>query len=374
MGNKTRRGAIAASVAVTTAAALAFGGSAAFAADDSPIIDEDTAELTQPGGPNLYRFADKDRVLTAIEAANATGGVWGDTVILASSSDAHYADALAAAPLADAVDAPVLLTEPGGSVNPYVIDYLEAHEEVSNVILASGTQVLTAGVVSELEDAGYDVERYAGANRYATAVALAAGAIVEGNLEDVNVFVADGTNFPDALAAGAAASAYNGVVLLSQGGQLEAFTAAALALTPAYHGVGALNHDEIISVGGAATTAVSVGYLGNHFDDSSTTSVVGATRYDTAVQLAEDYFDAPQPGADVFAIASGEISSDAVVASAWAANVDGPLLLTHNASLTGATADYLADAVDKGDSVAVFGGTGSVSANVSAELKALLTY
>ena len=375
MGNKTRRGILAASVAAATAAALVVGGSAAYADDESPVINPDTAVITPtPTGPYLYRFADTDRVLTSIKAARSTNLPWSDTVILASAADAHYADALAAAPLADAIDAPVLLTEPGSSVNPNVLAYL-ASAGVTNVILASGTQVLTSGVVNELELAGYTTERFAGVNRYATAIALAGAAIDRGGEDgwyEGNIFVADGTNFPDALAAGAAASEYNGVVLLSQGGQLEAFTAAALALTAPYHGVNAFNHDEIIAVGGAAKTAVAVGYLGNHFDDSSTTSVVGSDRYETAVLLATKYFGKQNPGADYFAVASGEISSDAVVASAWAANADGPLLLTNNSGLNSKTAAYLAASADSDDSVVVFGGQGSVSPAASEQLKDLV--
>src|SRR5699024_5161837 len=98
---------------------------------------------------DIYRFADKDRVGTALDAANRTkadggGDYWGDTVILASSQ--VYADALAATPLADVEDAPILLNQEGSKLDPRVANYIDGgadHQTVDNVILAGGTSVFS---------------------------------------------------------------------------------------------------------------------------------------------------------------------------------------------------------------------------------------
>jgi hypothetical protein len=69
------------------------------------------------------------------------------------------------------------------------------------------------------------VQRVAGANRYATAAALSKWAF------GANVpvaFIATGANFPDALAAAAAAGAVGGPVLLVSGSSIPASTAAEL--------------------------------------------------------------------------------------------------------------------------------------------------
>ena len=72
-------------------------------------------------------------------------------------------------------------------------------------------------IATTLAGDGYTVARLAGADRYATAVAVAAAL---GN--PTTVFEADGTNFPDALSAGTAATQQGAVVLLTSGSKMPA--------------------------------------------------------------------------------------------------------------------------------------------------------
>ena len=87
-------------------------------------------------------------------------------------------------------------------------------------------------------------------------------------------------------------------------------------------------------------------------------------RYETAALVADEYIG----DAVNFVIASGENYPDAVVGGAYAANVDGALLLTKQDSLTNVTADYLEGIRLDVDNVFVFGGPDSVAPSVSVEI------
>lgn len=365
MGKLTRRGSIIGTAAL--AGALAFSTAAMANVDGDPINIDGDQEVEQAFGPNIWRFADEDRIGTAVQAAERTNNVWGDTVIIANSE--VYADALAAGPLADAIDAPVLLNTPGNSVNQQVSDYLSSEENgVSRVILVGGTDVFGNGVVNQLEDGGLTVERASGINRYQTAVELAGQALDEGEYEDnPNIFFASGEDFPDALSAGAAASASNGIVLLTKGDAgLDAYTFAAVTGTvPSYDGPDLDIHESLITVGGPAAAGTAEGWNGTPVEADF--NHVGDDRYDTAVEVAEEYVG----DAANFVVTSGQNFPDAVVGGAYAANVDGALLLTREEALTNASADYLESIRLDVENVFVFGGPDSVAPAVSDQINEL---
>lgn len=367
MAKFIRRGAVIGTAAL--AGSLAFGAPAT-AADD-PFIDgtptyDVAPEITPESGPAIYRFADKDRVGTAIKAAERTNGVWGDTVIVANSQ--VYADALAAGPLADVIDAPVLLSNPGDSLDPRVMKYI-ADNGVSNVIVVGGTDVFGDPVAGQLNAAGVTNARIDGPNRYQTAIALAEAAVTEEPGAFENVFIASGTNFPDALAAGAAAANNSGVVLLTKGdGGIDLATYGALTGTGSWDAPWEPIHGSFIAVGGPAAAALENGYQGDPIEADD--EVVGINRYETATLLATEYFNGAAGETENVSIASGENFPDGVVAGAYAGNVDGPLLLTKEDNLPNVTGDYMSNVADRDniERVFVFGGPDSVNKSVSQEV------
>lgn len=363
MGISTRRGA----AALLAAGAMVLAPLSA-TADDSTIIDVDgPAEITVPGGPNIYRFANYDRVTTAIEAMQRTNGVWGDTAIIATT--ATYQDALAATPLADVLDAPILLNAPGDTLDPRVAAALHG-EEISKIIILGGSDVFSEAFVDSVEANGFTFDaRVNGVNRYQTAVALAREAIYrdeEGVLNNANIFLADGTDFADALAAGAAAANHSGVVLLTKGSTgLDSATYNAITgENGGWNDWWLENHSSMIAVGGPARAAAAIGHQEDPLEIHD--AVVGADRYETAVMLAAKYV----PFAETYTIASGEKFPDAVVAGAFAGNVDGPLLLTQETNLPRVVEAYLSapERRETVDAVVVFGGTNSVAPSVSREV------
>ena len=320
--------------------------------------------------------------------------IQGVDIIIARSDD--YADALAATPLADVLDAPVLVN-PTAKLDPRVeneIARLARGTELVTVHLLGGTNALSHDVENAIDDIrGVDFTlRYQGIDRYETATQLAwttvewYGIDSGADLRNVNVYLTTGVNFPDALAAGAAAAHNDGVVLLTNGDDLDrrGFTdqflidlnnwvaddgeCAVNPSTPNPNGYQwapcwlDANTWEVFAVGGPSYRAA----VDN--DIRLADSYVGSDRYETAVLTARETFDQVKndDAVDVknYAVVSGQTYADALVASAYIANADGPLLLTHPDRLTPVTQEYLEEAVDWNDRVFTFGGTGAMQLSV----------
>ncbi len=131
-------------------------------------------------------------------------------VVLARAD--NYPDALVGTALAAAKNAPLLFVQ-GGSLTKEtqagIVRVLPAH---GTVYLLGGTTAIPESVATSLTNLGFTVMRYAGTDRYDTALKVAAALG-----SPSTVFLATGINFPDALSAGPAAANAHGVVLLTDG-------------------------------------------------------------------------------------------------------------------------------------------------------------
>lgn len=310
---------------------------------------------------------------------------WGKMDIIVSRSD-DYPDALSAAPLADVLDAPILLN-PTGALDADVKAEIERLAGIAGkggrypnvtVHLLGGTDALSHAVENAI-DAIPNVDRtlrYQGIDRYETAVNIAEVTVDHYGLEsgadgnDVNTYLTTGINFPDALAAGAAAANNDGVVLLTRGTELDrrGFTEQFLIDLEDWVNDDRwdINTTENFAVGGPSAQAVA------DYDIRVADTYVGVNRYETATLTAEAVFDLDPAGTDNFAVVSGEGFADALVASGYIANLDGPLLLTQPTMLNGFTAAYLEDVVEDGDRIFTFGGPDALRLAVTNEIKALL--
>lgn len=118
------------------------------------------------------------------------------------------ADALAATPIAAGLEGPLLLTR-RDVVPDGLADELRRLDP-DRIILAGGTAAVSAGVEFALATIA-PVQREAGADRFGTSAELAYAAFSTGAPV---AFLANGRNFPDALAAGNVAARLGGPVLL----------------------------------------------------------------------------------------------------------------------------------------------------------------
>lgn len=304
----------------------AFFGPPAVARFEAP-----GALRVRSGAPPVMRLAGDDRIGTSIAAARAAfpdgtqrGGVPG--VVLASA--ANFPDALVGAPLAAAMGGPLLLSD-SQALDPRVeaeIDRL-MDPGAGRVTILGGENAISGGIAGALAARGYAVERIAGADRYETAALVARSfGIAQGFV------LATGENFPDALAAGAAARAIGGVVLLTQDDTMPESTKAVIESFP---------EAPRYAAGGPAAAA-----------DPDAQPIVGEDRYDTSAKLAELFFVTPGH----VGIASGESFADAVTGGAFAAYFGGPLLLSRAGELPEGATAFLDGRGGFVDGVFTFGG------------------
>lgn len=114
------------------------------------------------------------------------------------ATGAGFADALAASAVAGAKDAPVLLVNgTSAALDDATIAALRSLS-ATTVVIAGGPGAVSAGIETALRSAGFAVQRYGGPDRYATSRVINA-ATYPGAAP--TVFLATGTDFPDALAA-----------------------------------------------------------------------------------------------------------------------------------------------------------------------------
>src|SRR5690606_27394922 len=131
------------------------------------------------------------------------------------------------------------------------------------------------------------------------------------------LFLATGFNYPDALAAGAAAAEVGGALLLTADRNMHPATAAFIAANPTL---------PRYAAGGQAADA-----------DPTATPFAGADRYATALLIADEFFPAPVS----VGVATGTGFADALAGVAHIGRRHGPMLLSAPTSLPMAVQGYL---------------------------------
>ncbi|MFD0631639.1 cell wall-binding repeat-containing protein [Catenulispora yoronensis] len=216
----------------------------------------------------------------------------------------------------------------------------------STVYLLGGTSALSDRVFSDVAGLGFVPKRISGGDRYQTAAAIA-----QNSAPTPHVFlVGTGVNFPDALAAGAAAGANpDAVVLLSSDRTLPAATRDYLA---AHYHAG----DILLGVGVQGSDALKTAYptlpIANQLR--------GVDRFDTAAKLANFFYSGPYPARTV-GLAVGGNWPDALGGGALLGAHPGPLLLTDASGIPASERAYLSTNSAAVKEIVVFGGTRVVS-------------
>ena len=218
------------------------------------------------------------------------------------------------------------------------------------------------------------MQRYGGADRYATSLAVAETLLADaGGVAEWAVLVS-GQSWTDAVVAGSLAGALSAPVLLTPPGELRPDTAAFLDNA----GI-----ESVIIVGSADAPGVSDAVASSLSDAGySTERVAGTDRYSTGVAVARRLVEIlaelpgaePHPGAmgdlgPTAIVASGEVFVDALVSGPVSAYGHHPVLLTPAERLHPDVGAYLHDAGV--EHVVLMGGTAAVDASVERALEDL---
>ncbi|MGN7298765.1 cell wall-binding repeat-containing protein [Ferdinandcohnia sp. SAFN-114] len=289
----------------------------------------------------VNRISGKNRFEVAVNISNQGWPEKADTVILTNYT--AYADALAASPLAYQEDAPILLTHQDRLS-------VETKAELNRlkpkkIIIVGGTGSVDESVAKELTNEGYsNIERIGGKNRYEVSYRIAQRV---SNTD--TAIVADGRNFPDALAIAPYAAKNGYPILLANGNNLPDET------------IQALKEKQIqntIVVGGNASVGNDV-----YIQLPSPQRISGKDRYEVAANVIRDLNLNPS---SVY-IATGATFADALTGSVLAAKENASLVLTRQDRLPDSSLSLLSER--KITKHKILGGTGSVGNSVVGQLR-----
>lgn len=356
----------------TYAAAGSYLVTATVTDDDGDSTSDSITVVVGDAGA-VTRAAGADRILTAVEVSrshwpegkspsrDATTPAASDAVLARSDL---FADALAAGPLAAALDAPLLLTT--SDQLPDVVREELARLGVARVTLLGGTGAIAAGVADELRAAGYEVDRIAGADRFDTAAQVAdrLGLPAGGDVAlALGIHENDARAWPDALSAGALAASPDRVPIL--------LTAATNVPEATRRQLDELRPGRVLLVGGTAAISPTVEDV-VRMKGYATTRLSGADRYATSVAVARDALSRAPSGAVPVVFATGANYPDGLAAAALAARLGGIVLLVPPTDLdtaTPGTVAFLEEHVERFDVGVIVGGPGAVSFEVEAGLE-----
>jgi putative cell wall-binding protein len=212
---------------------LAGGAAAVSSLVESQLKDYGT-------GSTVYRWAGVDRYDTAAQLASLSGGL-STTVFLATG--ASFPDALGGSAAAGRLSGVLLLTDISALPTETISALTSGHP--AKVVILGGEAVISDAVIQQVQTLlpSASVERWSGADRFATAAAISSNTYPQGA---ATAYLASGVNYPDALAGAPVAALAGAPLLLTQKDCVPAATVEELTR---------LGHTHIVVLGG--TSAIS---------------------------------------------------------------------------------------------------------------------
>ena len=305
------------------------------------------------------RLAGADRFATAAVVATAAYER-ADTVLIARGD--QFPDALAGAFLAGALDAPLLLV--ANSELPGATEDALEELETENVIVLGGPAAISEGLVESFErDLDLEVRRVFGADRFATAAAVAQAApttTVIGSAPNADdepkrtALLATGLNYPDAIAAGPLAAGGNHPLLLTAPDRVPEATLDALD---------ELDIEQVVVLGGAAVVGDGVvGVL--DAEGLDVLRVSGPDRFATAAATADLTAAVLGTDGDEILLATGRDFPDALALSAYADTRSATLVLADTEALTAPAFGHVDRACGTTTQITAAGGAAALSDDV----------
>ena len=249
------------------------------------------------------RMDGKDRFEVAINVSKEGWPSGAPVVILANYK--AFADALAGSPLAYQEDAPILLTAPDQLDSRVLAEINRLKPQ--KVLLIGGTGSVSTKISESLRANGYgNIERIAGKDRFEVAYNIAK------RLKPTDTaVVANGLNFPDALAIAPYAAKNGYPILLTKSNELPAKIG---------ESINQLGIKTTIISGGEASVDKNV--AGNL---PGVKRIGGKDRFEVSANIVNQL----SPGPEKVFLATGMSFADALTGSVLAAKQGAPMLLTH---------------------------------------------
>ena len=312
------------------------------------------------------RYGGADRYHTALLGSQSQ---WPDnstnSVVLANAYE--FADSLSASAICGELRAPLLLTS-WGEVRADVMAEIERvtpfDAETGTVWLVGGTDVIGSPVAEQLTDAGFNVFRIGGDDRYETSLLVAQQLrAAQDERWAGEVWLVRGDLFPDGLAVSPYAYQIARPVLLTRPASLPDGIAEFMEENVNWAGI--IGGPEAVSSDVVAERdALGIGGP----------RIGGGNRYETSAELARYALTAGAFPAEVnyLGIASGQNFPDALTGGIVAGQANGFMVLTRQASAPQSVLDFAADHPEPEEGAWVFGGFRAVSEDARAQFEEVL--
>lgn len=304
-----------------------------------------------PSQTDHVAVAGANRFDTAIAASQQTFPHGANAVIIATG--ANWPDALGGAALAGVYDAPVLLTSTDSLPDGVLAEMTRLAP--AHIYILGGTNVVSEGIEARLRALfpTSSVERFWGANRFATVESIAARVVRDSSSFDGTAFVATGNSFPDALAAAPLATALERPLYLADRSGLSSATIGAMLDA----GV-----TDVVLLGGTGAVPSAVE---TQLDDVSLahTRLSGIDRYATALEITKSGVAAGLTW-DKLALACGTDFPDALAGGVMQGHDGSVMALTECDSLDVRVAVILLAQRDIIGEVRYIGGASAINQSV----------
>ena len=305
--------------------------------------------------PDIPRIAGPDRYSTGA-ALSAAAFDSADTVVLARGD--QYTDALVAAPLAAASDAPVLLVPPEGRATSAVIAEVDRLGATGATVVGNIEGSVITSLVQETDLQLSGISQITGVNRFDLSAAVARAVVDAGGSTDRVLVAAGGapagrSPWPDALMASLLGSRELSPVLLTDPDNLSPETAQVL---------GEFGPDRVSVVGGGGVAAVGeavsdqIAALGPGVD-----RLAGPSRLETAVEVMSEV-EAGGIDLSSFYITTADNFPDALAAGPALAQLDAGMLLMGTSDGSTPVVEWIADRADEIEDVIAIGGPAALAA------------
>jgi len=307
---------------------------------------------------NQQRLFGADRYQTAIEISEYAFPA-GNVPVVYIANGGNFPDALSAGPAATLEGGPLLLTN-GATISAAVATEL-TRLNPETIVIVGGTGVVSTSVKTALQSftqsaTADSVVRLGGASRYETSRLIAQRLLDEALIAPgTDLWVATGSNYPDALSAGAAAAGAGVPILLVNGAatSLDAPTADFIE--------NALSAADVFIAGGTGVVSSGIQTGLNAASTGTVTRAGGADRFATSLLINQLAYPGSGPDSPEAYLTYGFNFPDALAGGVLAGTVGGPLFITQTACVATGIVDHIFTASPS--TIVVFGGTAIVSNN-----------
>ncbi|QQK08223.1 cell wall-binding repeat-containing protein [Miniphocaeibacter halophilus] len=323
--------------------------------NDATALNFDITLKTKVVADKVTRLEGTDRYETAVEIAKEAYPT-AKNVIIANGEVS--ADALAAGPLANELEAPILLVRDNSAIQG-VKNYIRDNG-VEKIYVVGGRNSVSENLVRELQAVkeGVTTSRIDGKDRYETSIKVATTLKDKGYTN--GVIIANGTDAKDAdaLAASTYATEKKMPIVLTNGSVLT---------TEVKAGLKTIGATKATIIGGPQTVAENI-INGTALTYTSEGRISGVNRFETSVAIAEKL---TQANVKTVVVANGYKSPDALTAGPLAFTKNAAIILSTETDFTSSQNTYIGT-IKNIETAYIAGGVNSVKPAVKTALETLV--